>query len=156
MAVGRLPAATASGTVLALFAIGLAASLAWSVARSARRVETAFVYAGESTLQERVRELGAPYVQGVEQIRRAIPRDGVYALVDGDGTELGGAILVRFDLEPRRAVLLGLHKDLPAAGATGQLRRSIPPEARWVVVAYAEGPPRLVPVAQFLAERETP
>jgi hypothetical protein len=136
-----------------LFAIGLAASLAWSVARSARRIEASFVYAGESALQERSRELGAPYARKIEEIRRIIPRDGVYALVDGDGAELGGAVWVRFDLEPRRAVLLGLRKDLPAAG---ELRRRIPPEAGWVVVGSAEGPPQLVPVAQFLAERKTP
>jgi len=139
--------------VFALFALGLTASLAWSVARSARRIETAFVYAGESALQERSREQGAPYARRIEEIRRAIPRDGVYALVDGDGAELGGAVWVRFDLEPRRAVLLGLRKDLPTGA---ELIRRFPPEARWVVVAYAEGPPQLMPAVQFLAEPERP
>ena len=139
--------------VFALFAAGLTASLAWSVARSARRIETSFVHAGESTLAERSRELGALYTRRIEEIRRAIPRDGAYALVDGDGAELGGAVWVRFDLEPRRAVYLGPRQDLPESG---ELRRRIPPEIRWVVVAYAEGPPQRMTVAQLLAERERP
>ncbi len=109
-----------------------------------------FVHAGESPLAERSREMGAPYAREIEEIRRIIPSDGAYALVDGDGAELGGAVWVRFDLEPRRAVLLGLRKDLPRSA---DLRRRIPPEAQWVVVAYAEGPPRLMTVAQLLAER---
>jgi hypothetical protein len=147
VAVGRSSIAT---VVLALFAAGLTVSLGWSAAKSARRIEKAFLYAGESTLQERSREFGAPYARRVEEIRRAIPRDGAYALVDGDNTELGGALWVRFDLEPRRAVFLGLRKDLPAAG---ELRRRIPPGVRWVVVGYAEAPPQLMDVPRLLAER---
>ncbi|HEY2739991.1 MAG TPA: hypothetical protein VGK45_16400 [Thermoanaerobaculia bacterium] len=147
----RPSAATIAATmVFALFVAGLTASLSWSVARSARRIEMSFVHAGESPLAERSREMGAPYAREIEEIRHIIPRDGAYALVDGDGAELGGAVWVRFDLEPRRAVLLGLRKDLPKGV---DLRRRIPPEAQWVVVAYAEGPPRLMTVAQLLAER---
>lgn len=149
MAVRRASAAVAS-IALALFAAGLTASLIWSAAKSARRIETAFLYAGESTLQERSREFGAPYARRIEEIRRIIPHDGVYALMDGDNTKLGGALWVRFDLEPRRAVFLGLRKDLPGAA---ELRRRIPPEVRWVVVGHAEGPPELMDVARLLAER---
>jgi hypothetical protein len=139
-----------ASAVLALFAAGLTASLIWSAAKSARRIEKAFLYAGESTLQERSREFGTPYARRVEEIRRAIPRDGAYALVDGDSAELGGALWVRFDLEPRRAVFLGLRKDLPGAG---ELRRRIPPGVRWVVVGYAEAPPQFMDVTRLLAER---
>jgi len=150
VAIRRASAATAAGIALTLFSAGLTASLAWSVARSARRIEMSFVHAGESPLAERSREFGAPYARRIEEIRRAIPPDGAYALVDGDGAELGGAVWVRFDLEPRRAILLGLRKDLPGAA---ELRRRIPPEARWVVVAYAEGPPQRMTIEQLLADR---
>lgn len=146
MAVG-----SASRVVLALFAVGLTASLGWTAAKSARRIQKAFLYAGESTLQERSREFGAPYARRVEEIRRLIPPNGVYALVDGDGRELGGAIWARFDLEPRRALFLGLRRDLPGAA---ELRRRIPPGVRWVVVGHAEAPPELLEVPQLLAERE--
>jgi len=142
--------------VLAFFLAGLTVSVGWTAAKSARRLHKAFLYAGESALAERSRELGAPYARKVEEIRRSIPDDprdpddGVYGLVTGDpggetggrdGVEIGGTLWVRFDLAPRRAVYLGRRKDLPAPG---ELRRCLPPGVRWVVIGYNDRPPELL------------
>lgn len=140
-----------AAAVLALFLAGLTVSVGWTTAKAARRMQKAFLYAGESALAERSREFGAPYARKIEEIRRLIPRDGVYAVIDGDDVELGGAIWARFDLAPRRAVFLGLRKDLPGPG---ELRRRIPPEAQWAVIGHAEDPPELLSVQQLLAEAE--
>jgi hypothetical protein len=150
VAVTGRSSARAAAAVLALYAAGLTVSLGWTAAKSARRIEKAFLYAGESALAERSREFGASYAREIEAIRRAIPQDGAYALVDGDPVELGGALWVRFDLEPRRAVFLGLRKGLPRAA---ELRCRIPPEVRWVVIGFAKAPPVLVDLDRFLAER---
>jgi hypothetical protein len=142
---------TAAAVVVAFCAAGLTASLGWTVAKSARRIQKAVLYAGESAVAERSREFGPEYTQRIEEIRRVIPRDGVYALVDGDPAELGGQLWVRFDLAPRRAVFLGQRGHLPLPG---EIRRRLPPGVRWVVVGYAESPPQITELPRFLAELE--
>jgi hypothetical protein len=129
--------------VLAVFFLGLTVSLGWTSAKALRRIQKAFLYAGESALAERSREFGAPYARKVEEIRRAIPRNEVYALVDGDndGVKIGGTLWVRFDLAPRRAVFLGPRKNLHNFA---EVRRRVPSGVRWVVIGHSEAPPELV------------
>jgi hypothetical protein len=138
-----LKAGTSAGRklVLLFFLAGLTVSVGWTAAKSLRRIQKAFLYAGESALAERSREFGAPYARKVEEIRGLIPQDGVYGLVDGDadGVEIGGTLWVRFDLAPRRAAFLGLRKDLP--GNPAELRRRLPPGVRWVVIGHSDRPP---------------
>jgi hypothetical protein len=136
---------------LALFGLFLLVSLPLAIGRSARRIERAFRYRGESALDERSRVFGAAYARAIEQIRRTIPPDGVYAIVNGDAVDHGGPIWVRFDLAPRRAVLLGRASDLRDARA---VRRKIPDAAHWVVVAYAEKPPQIIDRSGFLRHLE--
>jgi hypothetical protein len=140
--------------VLAFFFAGLTVSVGWTAAKAVRRVQKAFLYAGESALAERSREFGAPYARKVEEIRRLIPYDpqdpqgSVYGLIDGDadGVEIGGTLWVRFDLAPRRAVFLGLRKDLPGPA---ELRRRLPPGVRWVVIGHNERPPELMDLMEL-------
>jgi len=131
--------------VLAFFLAGLTVSIGWTAAKSVRRLQKAFLYAGESALAERSREFGAPYARKVEEIRRLIPDDGIYGLIDGDadGVKIGGSLWVRFDLAPRRAVFLGLRKDLPGPA---ELRRRLPPGVRWVVIGHDDRPPDLMKI----------
>jgi hypothetical protein len=140
-----------AAAVLALFLAGLTVSVGWTTAKAARRIQKAYLYGGESTLDQRTREFGGRYTQEIEAIRGLIPRDGVYVLVAGDDAELGGAIWAHFDLAPRRAVYLGFRKNLHHPV---RLRRRIPPEAHWAVIGHAEGPPELISVPQLLAEAE--
>jgi hypothetical protein len=142
---------TAPGIALALFFLFLAVSLPVSLGRSVRRIDAAFRFAGETAYEERARVFGAEYALAIEEIRRTIPRDGVYLLLDGDEVERGGAIWVRFDLAPRRAVFLGFLKDL---GTRASFRRRVTREARWVVIGYAEKPPRLLERPELLRRLE--
>jgi hypothetical protein len=144
--------------VLAFFLTGLTVSVGWTAAKAVRRIQKAFLYAGESALAERSREFGAPYARKIEEIRRLIPDDprdpddGIYGLVDGDtdGVAIGGTLWVRFDLAPRRAVFLGLRKDLPGPG---ELRRRLPPGVRWVVIGHNDRPPDLMEIPMELPGR---
>jgi hypothetical protein len=88
-----LKAGTSAGRklVLLFFLAGLTVSVGWTAAKSLRRIQKAFLYAGESALAERSREFGAPYARKVEEIRGLIPQDGVYGLVDALGAFRSGA-----------------------------------------------------------------
>lgn len=140
-----------SRLALALLGLFLLVSLPLAMGRSARRIERAIRYRGESVLDERSRVFGAAYAQAIEQIRRTIPPDGAYAMVNGDAVAHGGPIWVRFDLAPRRAILLGTASELRDARA---VRGKIPSAVRWVVVAYAEKPPEIVERSRFLRHLE--
>ncbi|HEX7185051.1 MAG TPA: hypothetical protein VF756_24700 [Thermoanaerobaculia bacterium] len=142
---------TAPGIALALFFLFLAVSLPLSLGRSVRRIHAAFRFAGETAYEERARHFGAEYARAVEEIRRTIPKDGVYLLLDGDEEELGGAIWVRFDLAPRRAVFLGFLKDLKTPAS---FRYPLIRETRWVVIGYAQKPPRLMEGSELLRRLE--
>ena len=76
---------------LAAFGLFLATSLPVALGTSANRVLQALRRAGESPEAARVRVFGAPYVETVDTIRRAIPPDGVYALIDGEPVGEGDA-----------------------------------------------------------------
>lgn len=132
---------------LALFGLLLAVSLPWSAGRAVRRIYWAHLYADETPLEERFRHFGPQYALAIEEMRRVIPRHGVYALVDADRKELGSVLWVRFDLAPRRAVFLGHLHDLRNRRT---VRQRLIREARWVIVASVERPPVLYERQEFL------
>jgi hypothetical protein len=138
---------------LALLALQLAVALPRALLRSAHEGRDLIVHRNETPLQQRVRTFGPGYVQAIEQIRRTIPPDGAYLLINGHGgVEEGGPIWVKFDLAPRRAVYLGKLEDL---GNADRLRRRMPRAARWVVIAHGEyDPPILVERYRFVRQIE--
>jgi hypothetical protein len=79
----------------------------------------------------RSRVFGPRYVAGIDRIRRTIAVDEPYLLAE---QETPGAMLwVRFDLLPRRAVVIG-----PPQERAGDCWL---PQIRWVVVGVATGRP---------------
>lgn len=130
---------------LAVFALYFALALPPTLARWMRWTRQALAVAGEDPAAERRRFLTPPYAARIEAIRRIIPLDGEYLLVDG-GTELeGGAYWVRFELAPRRARYVGRLSELPAAGV---LRQRLPRGPRWLVISFRD------PVPPILLERD--
>lgn len=130
---------------LAVFALYFVLAVPPTLLRCARWIRQAAAVAGEDPLAERRRFLTPPYAERIAGIRRIIPRQGEYLLIDG-GTELeGGAYWVRFELAPRRARWVGRLSELPTADT---LRRTLPPGPRWLVISFRE------PVPPILLERE--
>jgi len=131
---------------LALFGLLLAVSLAGASLRSAQRIWAAAVHAGETPLEERSRIFDPVYVQRIEEIRRTLPSDAVYAIADFDPFEQGSTYWVRFDLAPRRAVFLGSLQEL----SPRLVRERMVRDARWVIVTSFGRPPELYPRHEFL------
>lgn len=146
----RLPAFIPSALALGLFASFLAVALPAALERSEELVEQAIEHSGETVIEKRSRVWGALYTQRIEEIRRLIPPEEPYVLVNGDAVDHGAPIWVRFDLAPRRAVLLQRRALHPPRLA----RRRIPGAARWVVVAYQERLPELIETSRFLRHLE--
>lgn len=93
--------------------------------------------------------LGAAYVQRIEEIRRLIPEDGAYFLVDGGTRDEGSPLWARYELAPRRALLLGDLSGSRPRHLRWARRHPLP----WVVIAYPPPTPaRVLPRQQFLAE----
>jgi hypothetical protein len=133
---------------LALFALFLAVSLPSAAVRAAKRLAQAAGLAGEDWSAARRRVFGAPWVEAVEAIRRTIPRDAPYLLVDATREEEGGAYWVRYELAPRPALFLGKVQDLPPPDRLARQLAGGPP---WVVVALRDRePPLLFPREVFL------
>ena len=137
--------------VLVLFGLFLAVSLPTAAIRTAKRTALAVSTLGESPEGARRRVLGERWVDAVDGIRRAVPENGAYLLVNGGLEWEGGPYWARFDLAPRRAIYLGQLAELPD-GET--LRRSLPPNApQYVVLAFREPfPPILMKREDFLRE----
>ena len=138
---------------LALLAIQLAVAVPRALLRSARESWNLIVHRDETPHEKRVRTFGPGYVQAIEQIRRTIPQDGAYVLINAHpDVEEGGPVWVKFDLAPRRAVYLG---KLDQLGNAERLRRRVPRAARWVVITYgAYDPPLLVERFRFMRQLE--
>ena len=132
---------------LAAFLLSLIAGLPLTAVRTLLRVGRATLSLGEDTRGARVRLLGAATVAALDSIRRAIPEDGEYLLVDGGEELQAEAYWVRFELAPRRAVFLGRLSEMER---TPRLSWKLPLAARWVVVAYPGGPSRLLSGREFL------
>ena len=146
----RLPVSIPSALALGLFASFLAVALPAALDRSDEFLDQAIEHSGETVIEERSRFWGAPYTQRIEELRRLIPLEEPYVLVNGDAVDQGAPIWVRFDLAPRRAVLLRRE----ALNRPRHVRRRIPKAARWVVVAYQERLPELIETSRFLRHLE--
>lgn len=137
---------------MALLAAHVAIGVPMALARSVRRLAEHAPHVGEDPLEARRRHFGAAWVDGIEEIRRRIPEDGAYVLVDAQPVEQGAHYWARHDLAPRRALYLGRAGELPVSR---RLRDSIPRRIRWaVVVTAADQPPRLLPVRELIAEAD--
>jgi hypothetical protein len=122
--------------VLALLAAHVGVAGAVALLRSARHLREDAHHLGEDPAVGRRRVFGAGYVAAIEGIRRAVPADGAYLLVDAQESEEGALYWVRFDLAPRRALLVG-RTDEPEV--VEELRRVRGKGLQQVVVVYGGG-----------------
>jgi hypothetical protein len=152
--VGRLPCQAA----LVLFLCFVLFGLPDAVVRSARLVAQAIASRGEDKGAVEHRTRSAAYIATIERLRALIPRDGAYFLVDGLPVDRCATCWVRFDLAPRKPLLLGFAKDLvggPQAVARAFVALGGPDSGspRYVVVAERSGvPPLVFDRESFLAE----
>ena len=131
-------------SVLALFAASLLVAVpqAWRNARG--RIALAASHLGEGSRQARRRVMGAAWVEAEEEVRRAVPPDGEYLLVDGGEESQGATLFVRYQLAPRRARFAGRLSEVAEPSQWAASVASFPAGPRWVVVAYPRRPPVLV------------
>ncbi|MEA2694795.1 MAG: hypothetical protein QOJ16_4182 [Acidobacteriota bacterium] len=116
------------------------------------RVVQGVPHIGEDTATARRRVFGAPYVEAIEGIRRALPPGFVYVLINADDQDDGFPLWVRHDLAPHRAIYLGRLSELPP-----NVRRAFPHGGQPVVLTYSyKEPPRLISRQEFLDWFETP
>jgi hypothetical protein len=140
--------------VLALFGIFLASLLPRGLSASLGRIALALRQAGETPAEARLRVYGSAVTAAYERLRRAIPRDGEYLLIDGGTEPQASALWTRYELAPRKARLLGRWDQLPSSEV---LRRSWPPGSRFVVIALPEGnPPQVMEKDELLAALDRP
>lgn len=140
------------GTIaLVLFGLFLIVSLPTAALRTARRTALAVSTLQESPEAARRRVLGPRWVDGIELVRRAVPENGSYLLVNGGLEWEGGPYWARFDLAPRRAIYLGVLSEMPDGDT---VRRSLPKNApELVVIAFRQPfPPLLLRREDFLRE----
>ncbi len=146
------PGKVFSWAALALFGLFLAAAVPRSLTQAARQMVDAVHTAGETPLDRRRRISGPEYIDAIEAIRRAIPPDGAYLLVNGATRDEGARLWVRFELAPRRAVLAGGRHGVRDPR---RLLQKLPPDLPWAVVAHGRGgPPTLYGRAAFVARLE--
>lgn len=142
-----------SGSLLAslalgLFAVYLAVALLGAAHDTGRNLALMYYTRGETPFQERARSYSPEYAEGIAAIRRTIPPDGAYLLINGTPEEKGGPFWAKFDLAPRRAVFLG---ELGKLDDTRSLRRRMPRAARWVVITHGPyGRPVLIERYKFV------
>jgi hypothetical protein len=135
-----------------LFGLFLAAAVPVAVLRSAKLLSLPSRCHAESEAAARARFEGPDYVRAIDEIRRDLPEDEPYLLVEAGRPQDGGVYWVRFDLAPRRAVYLGQLAELTDAE---RLRRRLTGRQRQVVISYGPGlAPRLVERYRFAAEIE--
>ena len=130
---------------LGLFVLFFLAALPQAAVHVAERTGEAIRRWNEPPAAARERILGEPYAAAIERIRRAVPRDGDYLLVDGAPAWEGGSYWVRFELAPRRARFLGPWSQLALRGRL--------PQGSLVVIAFGDGvPPLMMDRESFLRE----
>jgi len=150
------PVLSFAGSVFRAVALGLLGlflliSIPTAAVHTGLRLVQAAALVGEDSATARRRVQGTAYMDAIEQIRRTIPRDGEYLLVDGGAERQGGTYWVRFDLAPRRARFLGNLRDL---AGPGRLADRMPASSRWVVIAIYGRPPILIDREAFLLRLE--
>lgn len=133
-------------------AVALLAAAPGAVVSTAVRLGDALEHRGESALDARRRLFGAAYADGIEEIRRRLPRDAAYYLVEAAGSD--SFWWVQYDLAPRRARLVGGDAYLTPERFAREPR--LPPVPEWVVVCRGNDAPRLVPSAAPPARRTSP
>lgn len=131
---------------VAVFGLSLAVAGLTTARAAVMLVREAWPHRGESVLDARRRVFGAPYADGVERIRAALPRDADYLLASRG--EASDAIWLRYDLAPRRARWLGLMRASRRAFEVDGRPHDPPP---FVVVADPAAGPELVPSDVFFA-----
>jgi len=135
---------------LALFCLHLAASALWMLRLSAGSALLAVRTYGETLEAKQARLFGPAYTGAVAAIRRTIPENAPYLLVDA-GADSGAIFWVRFDLAPRRAILVGKLDDLRRFE---RLKKHLPTGVPWVVIAHPtpDRPPVVLDRFRFLQE----
>jgi hypothetical protein len=140
---------------LAILALSLLAALPLAALRVARRIGEVVPLAGEDARSAHARVLGAAAADALDSIRRTIPPDGEYLLLDGGAGWQGATYWVRFELAPRRARYAGQLSEMSGpSGASGQ-KRSLPAGPRWVVIAFPHDPAVLLDRSDFLRRMNT-
>ena len=116
------------------------------------RLTEGLPHLGEAPPTARRRVFGVPYTAAIEGIRRALPPDSVYVLINADDKDDGFPLWVRYDLAPNRAIYLGRLSKLPP-----NVRRAFPRGGQPVVLTDGDRePPRLIDRDDFLDWFETP
>ena len=127
---------TARGrAALWVVALTLAAGALRPVAVSILRMASALRFESGATVEARSRIFGIPYTRAVDAIRKQIPGDAPFALVEAGDEGLGGTLWLRYDLAPRKAIDLGSLETL--AAQPEEIRR-LPAEVRWIVVSHGD------------------
>jgi hypothetical protein len=143
----RLRAAVGIGALLVLIGVGVPSMLyrSFVVLSEARR------WSDLDPLEARRRTFGAAYSDAIETIRHDLPPDAWYLLVPGDlPKETGWELWVRYDLAPRRPILL---RSRGGRGLRGPRGEGAPKWVRWAVVPGDEGVPVLLTREQLLSRR---
>jgi hypothetical protein len=134
------------------FGLYLAAAVPTAVRRGLGLLALPSRCAGESDAAVQARFWGPSYVAGIDEIRRSLPEDEAYLLVEAGRPQDGGVYWVRFDLAPRRAIYLGHLTELTDVN---RLRRRLTSRPRRVVISRGPGlAPLLMERYRFVAEIE--
>jgi hypothetical protein len=138
---------------LVLLAVSLLAAVPLAALRVGRRILEVVPLAGENARGAHVRVLGAAAADALGSIRRTIPPNGDYLLLDGGAEWQGATYWVRFELAPRRARYMGRLSEMSSeAGPVRQLRQtlSLAGGSRWVVIAFPHNPAVLLDRGELL------
>jgi hypothetical protein len=135
---------------LGLAALYVAAALPLALVRAEARVALALCEAGEPAGAALARVHGAAFADAIAAIRRTVPADEPYLIVAENAPEEGDENWVRYELAPRRAVLV---RGRPRSARA--LRQRVPAGIGWVVVTPGKGgPPSLYPRADYFQSLE--
>lgn len=120
------------------------------MATAVTRFREGVPHLGEDPATARRRVFGTPYAEAIEGIRRALPPDYAYVIVNMDEEDDGFPLWVRYDLAPRHAIYLGRLSQLPP-----NLKRVLPRQP--LVLTYGSRlPPQLITRRDFLDWFEDP
>jgi len=129
-----------------MLALSLLAVFPLAALRVARRIGEVVLLAGEDSRVAHARVLGAAAADALDSIRRTIPPNGEFLLLDGGAEWQGATYWVRFELAPRRARYAGRLSEIAEAGKNW----SLPAGPRWVVIAFPHDPTILLDRDDFL------
>ncbi len=120
-----------------------------AVDRAARHAGLAFDEARESEEAARARVHGRAFIAAIDAIRRDLPAGEPYLLIDEAPPEQGAANWVRYELAPRRTILVR-----GGERSARWLRQNVPAGIGWVVVIRGDGePPALYSRFEYIHRR---